>query len=185
MSWLAASQKSEWVIYQFSEWWQTKWFMAQLPFLLPKFYLCQILLRSPLLSLFLTLYLFLFCVPPSPLFLFFGPVGHADVMYLKAWQLIVVFQVALQSRWTSMIDQTLEEFDIYNPIILTRVSRSMYSWCNWQEHALKFTHTKPQMHSVVSARINAQAESFQLIAYSLFQKECAWWIKHFQINILI
>lgn len=69
VSWLAASQKSEWVIYQFSEWWETKWFMAHLLFLLPKFYLCQILLRSPLLSLFLTLYLF-YCVfspPPLPI----------------------------------------------------------------------------------------------------------------------
>lgn len=133
---------------------------------------------SPLLSLFF------YCVF-SPHFLFFVPVGHADVMFLKAWQLILVFQVALQSRWTLMNDQTLEEFDIYTPIILTHVSPSMYSWCDWQEHALKFTHTKPQMHRVVSARINAQAESFQLTAYSLFQKECARWIKHFRINILI
>lgn len=127
---------------------------------------------------------FLLC-PPAPHPTFFVLAGHADVMYLKAWQLILVFQVAPQSQWTLMIDQRLEEFDIYTPIILTHVSPSMYSCCDWQEHALKFTRTKPQMHRVVSAWINAQAESFQLIAYSLVQKECARWIKHFRINILI
>lgn len=30
VSWLATPQNAEWVIYQFLEWWETKWFMAHL-----------------------------------------------------------------------------------------------------------------------------------------------------------
>lgn len=60
VSWRAAPQNSEWVIYQFLEWWETKWFMAQ-PFFFLSFFCTQILFMSLLSSPFLTLISCLFC----------------------------------------------------------------------------------------------------------------------------
>lgn len=84
-----------------------------------------------------------------------------------------------------MMDQKLELCDVYPHTVLTNVSLSMYSWWDGREHALRYTHT--HMHRIVSNWINAWAEALQMqvIAYSLFHRECARWIKHLWINTYI
>lgn len=170
VSWLATPQNAEWVIYQFLEWWETKWFMAHLSL---SFFFTQILFMSLLLLLSWSPCLSLLLSP-------------SEVIS------VIITMYAISSEKPCVIPERKYEWSEAG-CLWNQLSHNTDTRQPWHVFLAGHMKTCSQVHIEKNTHVQCQTElmhrskhcQMQVIAYPRFHGECIGWIKHLWIKAYI